>query len=75
LVLDVSLPGQSGLDFQRDSERTCFWTRTRRAVGRSNGSANLARGRFSVDFIMNTAGCSIRQAQVLLAPICEGGAI
>jgi transposase InsO family protein len=41
-------------------ERICPWVRIRRAIGRSNGSANSPLGRSSADCIINTAGFSSR---------------
>jgi transposase InsO family protein len=44
-------------------ERICPWTRIRRPIGRSSGSASSLPGRSSADFIISIAGCSSRQAQ------------
>jgi hypothetical protein len=41
-----------------NSERICRWTKIRRTVGPFNGVVNSPRGRFSADFIMNSAGRS-----------------
>jgi hypothetical protein len=42
-------------------ERICPWTRVRRPIGRSTDMARSQRGRFSADFIINTAGYSFQQ--------------
>jgi hypothetical protein len=41
-----------------NAEHTCPWTRTRRAVGQSNGSASSLLGLSSADFIISIAGFS-----------------
>jgi transposase InsO family protein len=46
-----------------NSERISPWARTRRRIGRFNGSVGSPRDRFSADFIINIVGCSFWQAQ------------
>ncbi len=41
-------------------ERICPWTRIRQPIARFSGSANLLRGRFLADFIINTTGYSFQ---------------
>jgi transposase InsO family protein len=45
------------------SERIYSWTKIRRALDRSGGSASSLLSRSSADFIINTSGSSFRQGQ------------
>jgi len=44
--------------YTTNSERISRWARTRRRIGRFNGSVGSPRGRFPADFIINIVGCS-----------------
>ena len=58
--------------YYKESERICHWTRMRRAIGQFDGSASSLLSRSSAAFIINTAGSSFRQAQVVTQPVRQG---